>query len=49
MNGGRGTIVPGTILKSMSKFIYKAKKGPDEITEGVIEADSENVDRKSVV
>jgi len=27
----------------MTKFIYKAKKGPDEIVEGSIEADSENV------
>ncbi|MDP2920770.1 MAG: type II secretion system F family protein [Candidatus Omnitrophota bacterium] len=27
----------------MPKFIYKAKKGPDEAVEGVIEADSENV------
>ena len=26
----------------MPKFIYKAKKGPDEVVEGVIEADSEN-------
>jgi len=27
----------------MAKFIYKAKKGPEEILEGVIEADSENI------
>jgi len=27
----------------MSKFIYKAKKGPEEVLEGNIEADSENI------
>jgi len=27
----------------MSKFIYKAKKSPDEVLEGVIEADSKNI------
>jgi general secretion pathway protein F len=27
----------------MPKFIYKAKKGPEEFKEGIIEADSENV------
>ena len=27
----------------MAKFIYKAKKGPDEILEGVIETDSEQM------
>src|SRR3989338_324879 len=29
-------------MGKMPKFIYKAKKGPDEAREGVIEADSEN-------
>ena len=29
-------------MGKMPKFIYKAKKGPDEVVEGVIEADSEN-------
>lgn len=33
----------------MAKFIYKAKKGPDEVTEGAIEADSEHMAAKKLM